>query len=225
MDWAKVTSLLAMTACSGFILQGCIVQGSVQTSVEDSPQGWDGAAESCSPTHTTDLWFGLVTHTAAGPQQNAFDQPLYTGDRIALIVHAPDPMYLYVLNAPDGEDPRLIHEPTAATHGTVRIPEQGWFELAPPAGHELLALVATRDPIDLDGAGGYWLIEEVANATTKSDLTHIQSAKPPDFTEDGYASIGVRGEGLKLRGNGSVSLDPRGHDEVVVLVDIDHRPR
>lgn len=211
MGWAKLSPLLLMAACSG-----CFVY----TSLEGSAS----VAETCSTRPTTDLWFGLVTHSASGPQQNAFDEPLHTGDRVAMIVHVPEPMHLYVVNAPDGEDPRLIHESTRASHGTVRIPAEGWFELAPPAGHEILALVATREPVDLDGAGGYWLMEEVANASTRDDLTRIQSARPPDFTDGGHASIGVRGEGLKLRSNGSVSLDPRGHDDVVLLVDLDHRP-
>lgn len=215
MRWARLTSLLIAAACSGCFLH---------TSVEASAQVGDGAAEGCTEARTTDLWFGLVTHSAKGPQQNAFDAPLHTGDRVALIVHVPEPMHLHVVNAPDGQDARLVYESTTAIHGTVRIPEQGWFELAPPAGHELLALVATRAPVDLDGAGGYWLMEEVANTTTRDDLTLIQSARPPEFTDDGHASIGVRGEGLKLRSNGSVSLDPRGHDAIVLLVDIDHRP-
>ena len=201
--------LVIGAACSG-----CFVHTSMEASV----------GETCAETRTTDVWFGLVTHSAEGPQQNAFDQPLHTGDRVALIVHLPEPMHLYVVNAPDGEDPRLVQQSPQALHGTVRLPEQGWFELAPPAGHELLALVATREPVDLDGAGGYWLMEEVANASTRDDLTLIQSAQPPEFTRDGHASIGVRGEGLKLRASGSVSLDPRGHDHVVLLVDLDHRP-
>jgi hypothetical protein len=180
--------------------------------------------ETCAETPTKELWFGLVTHSEAGPQQNAFDEPLHTGDRIALVVHAPEPMYLYLVNAPDDQDPRLIHEPSEATHGTVRIPTQGWFELAPPAGHELLALVATREPVQLEGAGGYWLMEEVAHASTRDDLTQIQSARPPGFIDEGAASIGLRGEALSLQSNGSVSLDPRGRDSLVLLVDIDHRP-
>lgn len=215
MRWAKWTLLWIGAACSG-----CFVHTSVEASAT--------VGETCSETATPDLWFGLVTHSAQGPQQNAFDDPLHTGDRVALIVHLPQPMHLYLVNAPDGEDPRLVHESERAVHGTVRIPEQGWFELAPPAGHELLALVATREPVDLDGAGGYWLMEEVAHTSTRDDLTLIQSAQPPGFTnagaKGGHASIGVRGEGLKLRKNGSVSLDPRGHDEVVLLVDLDHRP-
>lgn len=198
-------------------LSGCFVHAETSARV-----GW---GETCAQTPTEDLWFGLVTHSAAGPQQNAFDEPLHTGDRMALIVHLPTPMHLYLVNAPDDQEPRLIYESSEAAHGTLRIPSEGWFELAPPAGHELLALVATRDQVDLDGAGGYWLMEEVANASTRDDLTRIQSARPPGFTDGGHASLGVRGEGLKLRGNGSVSLDPRGEDAVMLIVDIDHRPR
>lgn len=207
MRWSSLLALVLLP------LNGCVVYATA------------GAELVPARAVTTDLWFGLATQSANGPQQNAFDEPLHTGDKAAVIVHCPDPMWVYLVNVPPTKEPQLLYEGSEAIHGTVRIPGQGWYELTPPSGHELLVMVASRERLDMDGSGGYWLMEQVAAESTRDDLPSVQSAQPPGFNREGYASIGVRGEGLRLRGNGSVSVDPTGRDSVILIVDIDHRPR
>ncbi len=173
----------------------------------------------------TELVVGLVTHGARGPQQNAFDAPLHTGDRVALVVHAPAPRYLYLLNvSPDGRETVLwpSAEPTLVDR-TVRMPESGWYTLAPPSGLEMLALVATTSPIPLDDAGRARLMEMVHAADARGGMMKLQSAVPPGFSSTGYASLGIRAPRLALVDR-AVHVDATA-SETVALIDIDHRSR
>lgn len=152
----------------------------------------------------------------------SFAEPLFSGDKTALLLSVPEPLYIYVVNlAPDGskniiwpsDSPREVK-------GLQRIPENGgWFTLTGQSGPEVIAVVGTRDAQSLSGAGKdrvIALVEKVA----ATDLTRLQSALPPGVVEAGYATMGVRGHGLALRGK---SVRVTSHDPVVMILDIDHR--
>jgi hypothetical protein len=148
--------------------------------------------------------------------------PLYTGDRTALVLNLPEPAYVYVVNlAPDGS--RNIIWPSDTPRrvsGVQRIPEDGgWFTLSGETGQEVVAVVATRDRQMLTGTGEQRLISAVESAAKKR-LTRLQSALPPGLTEAGHATMGVRGENLRLLGK-TVSVSS--YDPVVLILDVDHR--
>lgn len=149
-------------------------------------------------------------------------EPLFSGDKTALLLSVPEPLYIYVVNlAPDGSKNIIwpSHSPRKVS-GLQRIPEGGgWFTLTGESGPEVIAVVGTRDAQPLAGAGKdrvIALVEKVA----ATDLTRLQSALPPGVLEAGHATMGVRGHGLSLMGK---SVRVASHDPVVMILDIDHR--
>ena len=166
------------------------------------------------------LFVGLVTHSERGPQQNALDAPLKSGDRVALLVGTDDRRYVYLVNvAPSGEAQLLD---AAAFSGTERFPDSGWYELVAPSGHELLAIVATRKPIDVSGHKGKKdLLNRIVEMQQRDDLSKLQSALPPGFAH-GHATMGFRGIDLFLDGGAVRTLD--GDSFLFVLVAVDLRP-
>lgn len=214
MSWSRrwAVGLVASVVLGA---SGCIIHY-----VEDP-----APAPEVASVQSTRLVVGLVTHGDRGPQQNAFDAPLHTGDRVALVVHSPSPRYLYLLNvSPDGREILLWpNEEATAVDRTVRFPESGWYQLAPPSGLEMLALVATTAPIPLDDEGLSRLKEMVHAADARRDLMKLQSATPPGFSSTGYASVGIRAPSLAIVDR-SVRIDAAA-GETVALIDIDHRSR
>ena len=146
------------------------------------------------------------------------------GDKVALVVQLPVPMYLYAVNiAPDGGEQLLngAHG-EGPVEGMVRLPESGFYNLVEPAGPELLALVATRQPIARSDEGRRGLLALVRHTDARNDLAKLQSADPPGIVNGRHASMGIRAETLALAPGGGVRTRWDGGD-VVVLFDIDHR--
>jgi hypothetical protein len=171
------------------------------------------------------LWLGVVTLDENGPQQNAFHRPLHTGDRIALVIQTTTPRYVYVLNlSPDGHASLLSpKDEPRAVDGSARIPPSGDWELVAPHGLEHMAVIATRSAIPLDRRGMDHLVHLALSTGQRGDLRRFQSATPPGFSTGGYASMGVRAASLSLD-RGALQIDATA-DDVVLLIDIDHRER
>lgn len=153
----------------------------------------------------------------------SLSDPLYTGDKTALVLDVPEPLYVYVVNlAPDGS--RNIIWPSDAPRrvsGVQRIPEDGgWFTLSGETGQEVVAVVATRDEQSLRGGDKNRVIRAVERAAAKP-LTRLQSALPPGLSEAGHATMGIRGTNLRLLGT---TVRVASYDPVVMILDIDHRP-
>ena len=152
----------------------------------------------------------------------SLSEPLYSGDKTALVLQVPEPLFVYVVNiAPDGT--RQVIWPSGAPRaitGLQRIPsDDGWFTLTGEAGQEVVAVVATRDRQSLDGAGGRRLVSAVERASAQR-LTRVQSALPPGILEAGHATMGIRGTNLTFH-DGRVSV--ASSDPLVMIFDIDHR--
>jgi len=162
----------------------------------------------------------LVTRSDQGVEHNVMHHPLHTGDQLALWLASASPRFAYVVNvAPTGEA-KLVA--STVVHGSERIPCHGWFQLAPPSGQELVAVIMTRAPLHRSGDPMPHVTRLLAATQARTDLAKIQSRKPPAIDADGgYASMGFRGESLRIDGSAIRSLDD--DDEVVVLIDIDHR--
>ncbi|MCC6521859.1 MAG: DUF4384 domain-containing protein [Polyangiaceae bacterium] len=153
----------------------------------------------------------------------SLDAPLYTGERVSFVVSASECLYVYVVNlGPDGSA-RVIwpQAPTCIGATPARIPQGSWFELLAPAGHEVIALVATRDEVSLDAAGERELAGLVAAESARRDLAAVQGERPPGFLH-GHASVGFRAEGLQL--DGTKVRVPTRDGTAVLMVDVDHRP-
>jgi hypothetical protein len=212
-------ALLLATGCSFGVGVG------VSTSVESSE--YDGSPhpppEAVAPYGDNCMWLGLVTQNERGSQQNALSKPLHTGDQLAVVLEVKSPRYVYILNlAPDGEVALLTDQPVAVDGG-ARFPASGWWTLAEPHGLEQIAIVATRTHIPLNKRGIRYIMSLVIATQKRTDLAKFQSAVPPGFSEKGFASMGIRAASL-LIDRGSLKIDSP-EDDVVVLVDIDHRPR
>ncbi|MEZ4442644.1 MAG: DUF4384 domain-containing protein [Polyangiaceae bacterium] len=198
-------------AALAWSLTGCVFSASATIAPEPAPARRDDG-----------LYLGFVSHSERGPQQNALDAPLHTGDELALVLDLPDARYIYVLNiAPNGTQTLLFPaDDPERLEGSVRLPRSGFYQLAGAPGLETLAVVASRQPIALDDAGGAYLFERVAEAEA-AELPTIQSAQPPGFA-DGQATMRIQGPGLTLRG-GSLRI-ASASDVVTMLVTIDHQP-
>lgn len=155
----------------------------------------------------------------------ALDEPVFAGDDLALSVSSAQPAYVYVVNlAPDGtsdvvwphEVPQIVEEP-------LRIPERSWFRLAGASGPEVVAVIASRDPIPLSRRGREILVAIARHEARRTDLAKLQATHPPGFFANGHATMGIRARGLRTQG-GAVRVQS-GDDRVVLLLDLDHRPR
>ena len=155
-------------------------------------------------------------------QRLSFSEPLYAGDKTALTLSLPEPLFVYVVNiAPDGTW-NLIWpggQPERVS-GVQRIPSDGgWFTLTGKPGQEVIAVVATRDEQPITGAGKQRLLSAVKLAVN-ARTSRLQSALPPGMLEAGHATMGVRGENLALSGQ---TVSVASYDPVVMILDIDHR--
>ncbi len=157
-------------------------------------------------------------------ERMSLSEPLYSGDKTALLLSVPEPLFVYVVNiAPDGT--QNVIWPSGSPRkvsGLLRIPEDGgWFTLTGEAGQEVIGILGTRDRQGLAGGDRDRVIAAVQKAS-ESQLTRVQSALPPGLVEGGYATMGVRGHGLALQG---ATVRVTSYDPVVMLLDLDHRSR
>ena len=177
-------------------------------------------AQPAAAPNSDGIALSLVAHTKAGTEYNPLHHALHTGDRLALWVATPSPRYVYLVNVAPNGDTRLVER--AVVDGGKRIPCNGWFALAPPSGQELLAVVVTRVPLDQSGDPMPRIATLLSETQASTRLARIQSRRPPAIDANaGHASMGFRGESLVVDGNAVRSLAEG--DEVVVLIDIDHR--
>jgi hypothetical protein len=166
----------------------------------------------------------LGVEQQGSPEGARLSEPLFTGDRTAFRLNVPEALFVYIVNlAPDGEksiiwpsdEPRMIS-------GVQRIPEDGgWFTLSGEPGQEVVAIVATRDAQPLDASGMRRVISLVER-TADSELTRVQSARPPGILEAGHATMGIRGHGLFVSGT---TVRMQSSDPMVMILDVDHRAR
>ena len=177
---------------------------------------------------------GFLVERDGHAERVSLDAPLYTGERIAFVLSASEYLDVYIVNLGSDGSARVIwpREPTCIGTKTARVPQESWFELLPPAGHEILAIVGTRTEggssrcacsgaLPLDAAGEKELAALVRAEAARGDLLRVEGERPPDVVQ-GHASIGFRGAGLRLDGT-RVSV-PTLDDLAVLLVDVDHRP-
>ncbi len=166
----------------------------------------------------------LVARGASRSRVNDLSRPMHTGDQLALLVESSEPRYLYFVNlAPDGSRKVIsAHRGERSHNHSVRIPDSGWLQLAGQSGAELLAVVATRQPLGKGRTAESKLFELVERTAARNDLAKLQSPHPPGFSSAGHASMGIRAHALALH-QGTVHVDAN-DDSTVVLIDIDHRP-
>ncbi len=207
---------LALSVAAGLV--GC---GSYQ-GPGDHDAGWTTDFVS-SRSSQSEIQLRKIEQLVDGRAQRlSLSEPLVSGDKTALVLALPEPLYVYVVNlAPDGTS-NIIWPSRApqSVSGVQRIPtDGGWFTLAGQPGQEVIAVVATRDEQALSGSGRRRVIAAVKRASRRR-LTRLQSALPPGLVEAGHATMGVRGEHLALRGD-TVSVSST--DPVVMILDVDHR--
>lgn len=172
---------------------------------------------------TSEVQLQAIEHQIDGKTERlSLADPLYSGDRTALVLSLPEPLFVYVVNlAPDGS--RNIIWPSGSPQrisGVQRIPQDGgWFTLSGQTGQEIVAVVATRDEQALTGSGARRVISAVERVSEKR-MTRLQSALPPGLVEAGHATMGVRAENLSLFGR---TVRVSSYDPVVMILDIDHR--
>jgi len=167
------------------------------------------------------LFEGVRVRRDGKTRRLGLDEPVYTGDELALDVATPEPSYLYVVNvAPDGTRhvayPSL--RPTKGTGGP-----DSWFKLNAPSGQELVAVVVTRRKVKLDKCGKSWLVKTVEREAAREGLTRVQSTQPPGVGDDGYATMGLRARALMPEGEG-FRVEGTPH-YAVLLLDLDHHAR
>jgi uncharacterized protein DUF4384 len=209
MRYAALLGIAALVA-------GCIVQ----VRGEVGPP----AADVVIATPTSVSLDAVLVARDGGEQRLAWSDPVFAGDEIAFVVSAPSPVYLYLVNlSPDG-DAKLVwpDQPTLVGPDGTRMPSSSWFRLTEPAGPEVAAFIATPNEIALDEVGVAYLTRLARSESARGDLMALQAALPPGFVGDGRASSGVRA--IRLRADGP-RVHASGRDPVVMLVDLDHRPR
>lgn len=167
------------------------------------------------------LFQGVRVRRHGKTRRLKLDEPLYTGDELALDVATPEPSYLYVVNiAPDGT--RHVAYPSLRPSKGTGGPES-WFKLNAPSGQELVAVVVTHREVKLDKQGKSWLVKTMEREAAREGLTRVQSTQPPDVDDDGYATMGLRARQLVPQGRG-FRVEGTPHF-AVLLFDLDHRSR
>ena len=177
---------------------------------------------------------GFLVERDGHAERVSLDEPLHTGDRISFVLSASEYLDVYIVNLGSDGSARVIwpREPTCIGTQAARVPQGSWFELLPPAGHEILAIVGTRTEggsrrcacdgaLPLDAAAEKELAALVRAEAARGDLVRVEGERPPG-TLEGHATVGFRGAGLRLDGT-RVSV-PTLDDLAVLLVDVDHRP-
>jgi hypothetical protein len=157
------------------------------------------------------------------PERLSLAAPVREGDGLAFELSAPSPLHVYLVNlAPDG-GAKLVwpHDTREVGPEGVRVPESGWFQLTAPSGPEVAAFIGVRAEVPQDEEHLRFLTDLAQREAARTDLMRLQAAEPPGFVGAGFATTGMRAADLRAEG-------PRvrafGHDTVVLLVDLDHRP-
>lgn len=205
MKWLPIGIACGALGCNAYVAvhAGTVSEGAVPTTAGDIELTLDG------------MW---VKRGDGVAKPIALDTPIHTDDELAFAISTSEPLWLYVVNlAPDGSA-AVVWVGRTRAHETQRVPEGGWFSLSAPAGHEVVAFVASRDGQDVSEP----LLSRVRQETRRPDLVRLQSAGPPGFAADGRATMGLRAALLEVLGSGVRVQDD--DDDVVLLVDLDHRP-
>lgn len=194
-----------------------------------------GLTVGCGPRHHTQG--SVVQPSSTGVELDAvlvqedgesveatLDRVLHTGDRVGLKVHVPQPAYLYAVNLAPGGKGHVAWPSDAPreVEGEVYIPDGSWFELAAPAGPEVIALVATYHRIPLNERGVEFLVQLAHEESQRSDLVKLQAAHAPGYVASGHATVGVRGRAL-TPGRGLSARMRMPGDHAILLIDLDHR--
>jgi hypothetical protein len=165
----------------------------------------------------------IAHHGDAGERRLSLDEPLRSGDEVAFEIVTRETLYVYVLNqAPDGTASVIWPADPVMVHGRQRIPAGSWFRLSGRTGQELVGIVATRRALELDRSGDRRWLHRLLLDSASQPLPRLQSVEPPATHQDGFSTMAIRAPGMRVDGGAVLG---RSSDPLVVLVDIDHRPR
>jgi hypothetical protein len=163
-----------------------------------------------------DLWIGLEAPLMGVNADEDLVQ--YARDRVAVKAQVPFQLYLFLIKVGPDNAPRMIwpEGPPELVAGDVRMPAEGWVELAVPQVDESLVVIAV-----LEG--------ELMGVQSVLDRAGRAAARMrPARVVPGQRSF-VPGEGSHSRtfvidGSDALRVDVWAEDETLVWIDIEHAP-